>query len=112
MRRVASQAAVVVAIALLTCSSPAPTRVIGASTPGRNTGSVYTSGSAVFMSADLISHGERFGYASSINAAAPATIGAEPDVPLNASSPLPVPARARDIEAPGAARSGLIWLKS
>src|SRR5262249_47767291 len=109
VRRAASHATVVVAIALLTWSSPAPTRVIGASTFGRNTGSVYTSGSAVFISAALIAHGERFGYASSISAAAPDTIGADPDVPLNASSPVPVPTTA-ETEAPGAEISGLIWL--
>ncbi len=61
------------------------------------------------MRIDLIAHGERFGYASSIRATEPDTIGAAPDVPPNGVSPVPVPTSA-EIEAPGAEMSGLIWL--
>src|SRR5438045_8965797 len=66
--------------------------------------------SAVFISTDLISEGERWGYAWTSNAAEPATIGDAPDVPPNAVAPSPVPTSA-ETEAPGAAMPGLMALK-
>ncbi len=65
--------------------------------------------SAVFIRSDLTSVGERFGCASSSNAAEPAIIGVAPEVPPNAVVPVPVPASA-DTDAPGAPMSGLIAL--
>ena len=65
--------------------------------------------SAVFISTDLISVGERPGYFWIRSAAEPAIIGVAPDVPPNADWPVPVPATA-ETEAPGAPISGLIAL--
>ena len=103
------QAMAVSATARSTRNSPAPMRVIGASSPGTSAGLVYIAVSALFISIALICSGERFGTPARISAAAPATIGVAPEVPLNAVSPVPVPASA-DTEAPGAPISGLmLW---
>ncbi len=59
------------------------------------------------MSRDLISRTVRVGYFALTRAAAPATIGVAPDVPPNASVPVPEPAMA-ETDAPGAPISGLI----
>ena len=59
------------------------------------------------MSRDLISRTVRVGNFDLSRAAAPATIGVAPDVPPNASVPLPEPATA-ETDAPGAPISGLI----
>src|SRR5262245_41599294 len=83
---------------------------MGARTPGESAGSVLMSVSAVFISSDLISAGERSWWAWINNAALPATIGVDPDVPPNAVTRLPVPASA-ETEAPGALMSGLMALK-
>src|SRR4029077_7691509 len=65
--------------------------------------------SAVFMSRDLISRTVRVGNFDLMRAGAPETIGVAPDVPPNASVPVPEPAMA-ETEAPGAPISGLIEL--
>src|SRR4030095_13246189 len=100
-------ATAVFAIARSTRNSPAPMRVIGASSPGNNAGLVNTAVSALFISIALIFSGERFGKACRISAAAPATIGDAPEVPLKAVSPVHVPTSA-DTEPPGAPISGLM----
>ena len=81
--------------------------MIGASTPGSVAGFVSTFVSALFISAALISRGERAGKACTSSAAAPDTMGAAPEVPPNASVPVPVPTSA-ETDAPGAPISGLI----
>ncbi len=82
---------------------------MGARTPGRVAGLVCMFVSAVFMSTDLISKGVREGLACSNSATEPETIGAAPEVPPKAVSPLPVPFSA-ETDAPGAPMSGLIVL--
>ena len=104
------QASDVSAIARSTRNSPAPIRVIGASSPGSRAGFVYTAVWALFISIALMRSGDRFGKASMSKAAAPATIGVAPDVPPKAVCPVPVPACA-ETDAPGAPISGLIcWV--
>jgi hypothetical protein len=82
-------------------------RVMGARPPGSNAGFVKIWVSALFINIDLIWIGVRFGNACSSCAAAPETIGAAPEVPPKAVSPVPVPTCA-DTDAPGAPISGLI----
>ena len=95
--------------ALSTRTSPPPMRVMGAKIPGKARGFSVIDVSAVFMSNALISRGVRVGYFWTSSAAEPETMGAEPEVPPNAVSPVPVPASA-DTEAPGAPMSGLMAL--
>src|SRR4029077_2183366 len=65
--------------------------------------------SAGFMSRDLISRTLRVGNFDLMRAAAPETIGVAPDVPPNASVPLPEPAMG-ETQAARAAMSGLMEL--
>jgi hypothetical protein len=104
-----SQAAVVLSSAASTRTSPPPMRVIGASSEPRVSGFVLMSVSAVFISSDLISNGERSGYAPLRIAAEPEIIGVAPEVPPKALVPLPLPALA-ETAAPGAPMSGLMLL--
>mmetsp|Transcript_29369 Transcript_29369/g.41292 ORF Transcript_29369/g.41292 Transcript_29369/m.41292 type:complete len:255 (+) Transcript_29369:775-1539(+) len=85
-------------IALSILTSPLPTRVTGSS-----------SSSALFMRIALIANGEHWGHRSFSNAAAPATIGAEKDVPKSLVPLVPDPLRAPS-PAVGAAISGLMAL--
>src|SRR3712207_2398620 len=63
--------------------------------------------SAVFINRLLISSGVKFIYFCLTSRAEPATIGAAPEVPLNAEVPVAVPTSA-ETEPPGAPISGLI----
>mmetsp|Transcript_61959 Transcript_61959/g.73436 ORF Transcript_61959/g.73436 Transcript_61959/m.73436 type:complete len:240 (-) Transcript_61959:1736-2455(-) len=97
---------IVVAIALSTLSMPAPIRDIAADAP---VASLVVSLLAVFINRDLTFNGVQLGHDCLIKAAAPATIGAAPDVPLKLRSLSPDPATA-DKDCPGAPISGLILL--
>src|SRR5215207_957429 len=88
-------------------TSPPPTRVTGVleTLPSRST--VRLVMSAPLTRRRLMAAGSSDGWAWRRMAAAAATTGVEPDVPLNGRSEVPVPATA-DVHAPGAARSGLM----
>src|SRR3954463_11058373 len=93
-------------------TSPPPIRVTGVAVivPSRST--VWVPVSALLTRRRLTAAGSSPGWAWRTRAAAAATTGAAPDVPLNGRSPVALPATA-DVHAPGAPRSGLtlapIW---